>query len=121
MRRGKISLRPFSEAAPVPFDSAEDAWLWFSQCQIARLDGVRFTAGLGTFARPCDPDDIYRIVNTLYRRRVLGAGHLTVLGRFGLRQVPPGPGSGDTPGECTLWDEALDRLGTALRHKGIVS
>lgn len=121
MRREKFSMRPLGEAIALPFDTAEDAWLWYSQCQIARLQGVRFTAGLGDVARPCDPDDIYRAVDGLYRRRVLGKGHLSVLGRFGLRLAPPDPWAGDSPGEASLWGEALDRLETVLRGKGIVS
>ena len=103
------------------FTTSEEAWLWYVQCQIARDDGVRFTAGLGTVARPCEPDDIVREVQRLHRARVLRRRHLEVLGRFGYRLTPPNPHGDDTPADCGLWEEALDRLTTPLRHKGIVA
>jgi len=67
------------------FTTTEEAWFWYVQCQIARDDGVRFTAGLGAVARPCEPDDIAREVHRLHRARVLHRAHLEVLGRFGCR------------------------------------
>lgn len=121
MRVVKFALRPLSERKAQPFANAEEAWLWFSRCQLARIEGVRFTADSGDVARPCDPDDIYRAVDRLHRRRVLAAGHVTVLGRFGCRLAPPDPWAGDTPGEAMLWAEAMDRLGVLLREKGIVA
>jgi hypothetical protein len=121
MRRDKFVFRPLGEAGAVPFDSAEEAWLWYCQCQIARCEGVRFTAGRGAVARPCDPDDVYRAVDRLYRRRILGKIHLDVLGRFGLRLAPPGAGSGDSRADCLVWAQALDRLAVPLRAKGIVA
>lgn len=121
MRAAKFSARPLSERAAQPFASAEEAWLWFSRCQLARIEGVRFTADSGDVARPCDPDDIYRAVDRLVRRRVLIAGHVAVLGRFGCRLMPPDPWAGDTVGETALWVEALDRLAEELRRKEIVA
>lgn len=120
MSVARFAPRPLSERESNPFGSAEEAWLWFSRCQLARLDGVRFSADAGDVARPCDPDDIYRAVDQLYRRRVLARGHVAVLGRFGCRLAAPDPWAGDTPGEASLWGEAMDRLTTLLRAKGIV-
>ena len=116
----KFVPRPLSDREARPFDTAEEAWLWFSRCQLARIDGVRFSADAGEVSRPCEPDDIYRAVDQLYRRRVLARGHVSVLGRFGSRLAPPDPWAGDTPGEASLWGEAMDRLSTLLRSKGIV-
>lgn len=121
MGRERYIPRAVGAAAGEPFDTAEEAWLWFSRCQLARIEGVKPAAGLGEAARPCEPDDIYRAVMALARRRVLASGHLTVLGRFGIRLMPPDPWAGDTPGEAALWAEALDRLTTVLRGKGIVA
>lgn len=121
MRVAKFATRPFSERRSQPFATAEEAWLWFSRCQLARLEGVRFTADCGDVARPCDPDDIYRAVDRLHRQRRLSPGHVSVLGRFGCRLAAPDPYAGDTPGEASLWVEALDRLETLLRDKGIVA
>lgn len=121
MGRERYIPRNVGAAAGEPFGSAEEAWLWFSRCQLARIEGVRPAGGMGGAVRPCDPDDIYRAVMVLVRRRVLAGGHLTVLGRFGARLAPPDPWADDTPGEAALWAEALDRLTTALRDKGIVA
>lgn len=118
MRRGKYVARPLTDQPAQPFCSAEEAWLWFCQCQIARRDGVRFGAGRADIDRPCDPDDIYRAVVDLNRRGVIGQGHLAVLGRFGRRLAPPDPWT--EPGAATLWAEALDRLETILRAKEII-
>ncbi|MBI5164406.1 MAG: hypothetical protein HY985_10950 [Magnetospirillum sp.] len=122
MRHTRYIPKPLSLRASEPFPSAEEAWLWFSQCQLARVDGVRFVADSGAIARPCEPDDIYRAVDRLYRQRRLQRAHLAVLGHFGKRLSPPDrrPG-GDGLGQATLWDEALDRLSGALRAKGIVA
>ncbi len=121
MRGERLFPRPLSERAAQPFTCAEEAWLWFARCQQARMAGVRFTADCGDVARPCDPDDVYRAMDRLYRRGRIGDGHVTVLGRFGLRLSPPDPWGGDTPGEAALWAEAMERLGVLLREKGIVA
>jgi hypothetical protein len=113
--------RTLSGRAAEAFATSEEAWLWYAQCQIARDDGVRFVAGRGAVERPCEPDDIAREVQRLARGRVLRPRHLAVLGRFGQRMAPPDPWNGDTQAEAGLWHEALDRLATPLRHKGIVA
>lgn len=121
MRVGKFALRPLSERPSEPFASAEEAWLWFARCQMARIEGVRFVADQGDVARPCDPDDIYRAVLLLRRNHVLGERHISVLGRFGCRLVPPDPWAGDTLGDSEAWSEALARLAPVLQRKGIVA
>ncbi|RAU23822.1 hypothetical protein CU669_01660 [Paramagnetospirillum kuznetsovii] len=120
MARIKYTSRISTVGDTEPFTTAEEAWLWYARCQIARDDGVRFHLGRGDVARPCEPDDIVREVQRLYRVRVLRRSHLTVLGRFGRQLTPPNPHGGDGQGEAILWDEALDRLTTPLRNKGIV-
>lgn len=116
----RYTPRPFSDRAAQPFASTEEAWFWFARCQLARIDGVRFTADSGEVARPCDPDDIYRAVDQLFRRRILAGGHVAVLGQFGRKLASPDPWAGDSPDEAALWGEAMDRLGAFLRRKGIV-
>lgn len=108
----------FCDRDEEPFATPEDAWLWYSHCQRARDDGARFREGMGAVARPCAPDDIAREVRRLVQRRVLGRAHLRVLALFG------GEGRvavGDGGGAERLWREALDRLETPLRAKGIVA
>jgi hypothetical protein len=120
------SPRPSSATAPAdllpaasPFRSAEEAWFWFVRCQVVRRDGARFAASSGLF-RPCDPDDVYLAITTLKRQRVLTSLHLETLGRFGLLGRPPDSRCREQERAARLWDEALDRLTTPLREKGIV-
>jgi hypothetical protein len=121
MPRIKHVARTLDTRTGEPFRSAEEAWFWYTQCQLARIDGARSVASAGAASRPCDPDDIYRAVDALYRRRRIDRNHIGILGRYGLRLCPPNPDSGNGPGEFALWQEALDRLGTVLRQKGIVA
>jgi hypothetical protein len=121
MRGERLFPRPLSDREVQPFQTAEEAWLWFARCQSARVAGVRFTADCGEVARPCDPDDVYRAVDRLYRRGRINDGHIAVLGRFGLRMAPPDPWGGDTAGEAALWGVAMDLLTSSLREKGIVA
>ena len=101
------------------FASAEEAWFWFVRCQQVRRDGARFADG-GGLQRPCDPDDIYVAAATLHRRGILSRLHMSVLGTFGLRGHPPDARRREEQGSARLWDEALDRLSSVLRKKGIV-
>ncbi len=55
----------------VPFYNAEEVWFWFIAAQQARNDGARFVAGHGLFRRPCEPVDILKILDDLYRHRRL--------------------------------------------------
>ena len=120
MSQTRSHNRPPSLRETESFSTTEEAWFWYVQCQIARDDGVRFTAGLGAVERPCEPDDIIREVHRLHRRQALKRSHMSVLERYGRRLSPPNPHGDDSPIEARLWDEALDRLSTPLRHKGIV-
>jgi len=121
MARDRYAGCVLSDQATEPFTTVEEAWLWFVRCAEARAEGARFAAGRGEVARPCEPDDIAREVGRLYRGRILQPVHLKVLDRFGRRLARPDPWAGDSPADARLWDEALDRLATPLRRKGIVS
>jgi len=66
-----------------PFDSAEAAWFWFVQAQVARLEGARISAGAGTFQRPCEPVDIYRELDR--RLSWAASGHRPYQGFASLR------------------------------------
>jgi hypothetical protein len=120
MSSDRYAPRPLSRQEPDPFASAEEAWLWYCQNQIARLEGVRFDASAKSTPRPCDPDDIYRAVDRLYRARLLDRRHLVVLADYGSRLAAPSPRLADETVAARLWDEALDRLTTPLKTKGIV-
>jgi hypothetical protein len=52
----------------------------------------------------------------------LGVRHLAVLGHFGVLGRPPDPRCREEEEEAArLWEQAIDRLTTVLRAKGIVA
>lgn len=104
-----------------PFRTAEDAWFWFIEAWTARCDGARIVAGAGLVARPCEPVDVLRVLERLYRQRRLVRDHIAVLGHYGRRLLPPDPRRDAEARAHAIWREALDRLGLALRAKGIVA
>lgn len=108
----------------VPFDDAAQAWFW----TVASL-AARHGAGLGRgtqggqggvrIARPCDPDDVIRALDLLYRRGGIGPTHARVLRRWGERFTAPAPG-GTSAEDALLWSEAMAQLDGVLRPKGIL-
>ncbi len=104
----------------VPFDSAEEAWFWFMQANEARQAGARIRAGEGLVKRPCEPLDILRSVDRLYRQRRLLRDHLLVLAHYGRRQMAPEAGRPREMRDNGLWREAFLALAPALTAKGIV-
>ena len=119
-RYSQSRLPVVCETAVLPFIDAEEAWFWFMRAQRARAEGGRFRGPSGGTVRPCDPDDLYRAVMGLHRRGLIGAEHLKVLARFGYDDRPPDPRLGEHARAHSLWHEALDRLSTVLRQKGII-
>jgi len=119
MPRPRHTPRTFHDSPTVPFLNAEEAWFWFIRCQKARADGARFEAVPGATARPCDPDDLFRAVDRLRRQRRIGPEHVKTLEAFGLSERPPDPRRRDEKRPARLWDEALDKLSTVLKTKGI--
>jgi hypothetical protein len=109
-----------NETPTEPFESAEGAWFWFIQAQQARNDGARFAMGMGLVQRPCEPLDILKVLDRLYRHRRLQMEHLMVLRHYGRRQMPPDPRRPKEYRSWKLWTEALARIETILERKGIV-
>ena len=103
-----------------PFESAVDAWFWFILAQQARNEGARYTAGLSLTPRPCEPADILKILDGLYRQRRLLRDHLLVLRHYGRRQMAPDPRRVKEMRAHKLWKEALERIEPILVRKGIV-
>lgn len=120
MPRTARSPRPVSCATPQPFASPEELWFWFSASWAARQDGARILAGQGDTERPCEPVDVMRIVDRLYRQRRLVIDHVKVLAHYGRRHLPPDAGLRTEARAHHLWHEALGRLEPVLRSKGIV-
>lgn len=107
-------------AGGVPFPSAEEAWFWFIQAQEAKAAGARVRAGLGLTERPCEPLDIYRAVDRLYRQRKLLRDHLHVMAHYGRRLSAPDSSRDREARAAALWTEAFEQLAPLLRQKGIV-
>ncbi len=120
MPREQYSLKLSPDLDTAPFESAEEAWFWFIAAQKARDDGARIVAGQSLSPRPCEPADIYRVVDRLYRNRRLVRDHLLVLRHYGIRHLPPDPRRLKEARAAQIWDEAMDRIEDALSAKGIV-
>ena len=103
-----------------PFRSAEEAWLWTMGALIARRDGTRSSSNFGRIRRPCDPDDVVKSLDGLYRQRRIDLVHARILRIWGERGHAPDPSHVMERGDWKLWKEAMDRLEWPLRVKGIV-
>jgi hypothetical protein len=121
-----MSASPRSSHTPIlgslaraePFRSAEEAWFWTMAALVARRDGARITAGKGTTVRPCEPDDVVKCLDRLYRQRRITLVHARIMRLWGERGMPPAP---QDRADFQLWNEAMDRLEFPLRIKGIVA
>ncbi len=120
MSRERFIPRPPADLAPVPFATTEEAWFWFMQCHEASCAGARIRAGAGEVPRPCEPADMLRTLDRLYRHRRLLREHVAVLAHYGRRLLAPDPQRRREQRAWGLWDEALARLEPVLRRKGIV-
>ena len=121
MARERFTPRPVTAADGEPFGSPEEAWFWSVQAHDARAAGARVTAGRGLVARPCEPADVLRVVDRLYRQRRLLRDHLMVLVHYGRRLMAPDPRRRLEMRASSLWAEAFAALAPALRTKGIVA
>jgi hypothetical protein len=119
--REKYTPKIQEEREVFPFDTAEEAWFWFIQAQEALSQGARIAAGQGLLPRPCQPVDILKVLDRLYRHRLLLRDHLLVLRHYGRRLLAPDPRRVKEARAHGLWTEAFIHLATALERKGIVS
>ncbi|MBX9751349.1 MAG: hypothetical protein K5Q68_17305 [Roseococcus sp.] len=114
----KPGLAPLARLEP--FTSAEEAWFWTMAALIARRDGARVAAGKGLAQRPCEPDDVVKCLDRLYRQRRIDLTHARIMRIWGERGVAPCPRHAQERGDHRLWREAMNRLEWPLRVKGIV-
>lgn len=112
---------PAPRVRPEPFRSAEEAWMWTMAALVARREGARFVANAGKAPRPCEPDDVVKCLDQLYRRRRIDLTHARILRIWGERQAAPNPAYPSEKCDWRLWREALERLEWPLRVKGIVA
>jgi hypothetical protein len=86
---------------------------------VARRNGTG--SGRSRVARPCDPDDIVKCLDQLYRRRRIDLLHARILRIWGERGMAPNPNYFAERSDAKIWREALERLEWPLRVKGIVA
>jgi hypothetical protein len=106
-------------SAGEPFRSAEQAWFWTMAALAARHEGRARCAP--AVRRNCEPDDVVRCLDTLYRSRRITLAHARILRLWGERQAAPDAAYAGERGDWQLWREALQRLEWPLRVKGIVT
>ena len=88
-----------------PFKSAEEAWFWFIQAQTARNEGAKIMAGAGLTPRPCEPVDIIKNLERLYRDRHITMDHVMILRHYGQRQMSPDPRRAKEIRAYDLWNK----------------
>jgi hypothetical protein len=110
-----------SLAKAEPFATAEEAWFWTMAALIARREGARCSAARGAVMRPCEPDDVVKCLDRLYRQRRIELHHARILRIWGERGTAPNPRFPAERGDLKLWREAMERLDFPLRAKGIVA
>ena len=120
------STLPRPVALPAPrsrteaFRSVEEAWFWTMAALTARRDGARIVSGAGLVQRPCEPDDVVKCLDRLYRQRRIDLQHARILRIWGERRRRPIPAQPREGGDSRLWREAMARLDWPLRVKGII-
>jgi len=119
-RRSSASPVLAAMAKVEPFTTAEEAWFWTMAALVARRDGARIVAGAGRVQRPCEPDDVVKCLDRLYRQRRIDLAHARIMRIWGERGEAPNPRYLREKGDWRLWNEAMQRLDWPLRMKGIV-
>ncbi len=102
-----------------PFRDAEEAWFWTMASLAVRREGCGRRDGSGVI-RPCDPDDVIKCLDGLYRQKRIDLLHARILRIWGERQVAPNAVLRSERGEARIWTEAMERLAFPLRMKGII-
>ena len=120
MQHIKTHKNSFALTDTTPFESAEEAWFWFLAAQTAKNDGAKFVSGAGLHKRPCEPVDIFKVIDRLYRNRRLQRDHILVLRHYGLRHMAPDQYRAKEKRAYYLWKQALERIEGVLIAKGIV-
>ena len=125
MIKARRTDRPAGTSAPavrpLPFRDAQEAWFWTMAALVARRErSPRGVDGSGP-PRPAMPDDVLRCLDRLYRQRRIDLEHARVLRRWGERGVAPDMLRGSERADARLWREALDRLESSLRVRGIIA
>lgn len=110
-------MPPVSPLPAPPFLTAEAAWFWTA----ASLNARRDPAAPRPLPGPCQPEDVVKCLDTLYRNRRVELLHVRILRIWGWRGVAPNPRRAKEGCDWRLWQEALERLDWPLRARGIVT
>lgn len=102
-----------------PFEDAASAWFWTVGALTARREGARTRSG-SRAVRPCEPDDVIRVLARLHETGRISSSHARVLSIWGRRGLAPDDRLTKDRDQRRLWLEALDALDASLRAKGIV-
>ena len=121
MPRARRTPKPTPPRTGQPFDDSEEAWFWAVRGHDAMIDGARPIEGAARIPRPCEPRDIMIAVSHLARSGAIARDQVDVLFRHARRGMPPNRRHHGEAGEARLWDEALGRLETVLRKKGLIA
>ncbi|MDJ0386738.1 hypothetical protein QMO56_01315 [Roseomonas sp. E05] len=121
LRRSSASPVLASMTKMEPFGSAEEAWFWTMAALVARREGARVVAGAGRVQRPCEPDDVVKCLDRLYRQRRIDLVHARIMRLWGERGAAPDPRHASEKADWRIWNEAMQRLDWPLRMKGIVA
>ncbi len=118
----RTTRMPASRPIPAtPFHNAEEAWFWTMAALRARRDGARTARNPHAVPRPCEPDDVIKCLDGLYRQRRVDLAHARILRIWGERASTPNPAWASERTDARLWREAISRLEWKLRVKGIVA
>ena len=74
-----------------PFRTSEEAWFWTMSALTARREGGHYSSGKALVKRPCDPDDVVRCLDVLYRSTRIDLVHARILRAWGERGMAPDP------------------------------
>lgn len=102
------------------FENAQEVWFWFMKSLEARADGAYCMRSNGDVVRPCEPNDIYTIINRLHRTRRLLIDHLRVLAHYGRRGFAPSLDRQKEQKSYYLWQEAFDVLEDVFSFKKLL-
>lgn len=121
-----MSSQPFDpfksmDIKTTPFHHEEEVWFWFMGANQARLDGAARMSGQGGPVRPCEPVDILRILDRLYRSRHLSLEHFRILRHYGERLSAPDKWKPREARAAIFWREAMSALREVFIQKGIIT
>ena len=100
-----------------PFPSAEAAWFWTS----AMLECRRDARIPPPPPAPCEPEQILRHIDSLYRSRRIVLLHAHVLRIYGRRGRAPSAIYPRERCDHILWTEAMRGLDAKLRRAGLIA